>query len=444
MNDRKTKGEQSASPAARGREWSEAPRDSRTLEVVSDLVVPLLCVLVGLALGAAATVLLTRRGRTPEPARAGAAPQAAAGEEGLRPGALDVITALRSITIVLDSSDAVLRSSPSAPALGLVRGQSLVHDELRFLVREVRRDRVVREVELELPRGPLGTGRITLGVRAVALHGDLVLLLIEDRTHSRRVEETRRDFVVNVSHELKTPVGGLSLLAEAVEDAKDDPEAVARFAGRMQIETERLGRLVREIVELSRLQVADTLHEPVLVDVGSCVVEAFDHVQLVADDRDIALVHALPPVPPQVYGDPELITTAVRNLVANAVNYSDAGTRVVATVRTLEEVVEIAVSDQGRGIPQEEQGRIFERFYRVDTARSRATGGTGLGLAIVKHVCVNHGGEVSVWSEEGSGSTFTIRLPLAVPEREAPAEPGEDVRPEDLMTASPSTRKDRT
>ena len=143
-------------------------------------------------------------------------------------------------------------------------------------------------------------------------------------------------------------------------------------------------------------------------------------------------------------GDPELITTAVRNLVANAVNYSDAGTRVVATVRTLEEVVEIAVSDQGRGIPQEEQGRIFERFYRVDTARSRATGGTGLGLAIVKHVCVNHGGEVSVWSEEGSGSTFTIRLPLAVPEREAPAEPGEDVRPEDLMTASPSTRKDRT
>lgn len=416
-----------------------APRERRTLEVVSGLVVPLLCVLVGLALGAAVTMLLTRRARTSGPAPAVALPESA-GHQGLRPGALDVITALRSITIVLNPSDAVLRSSPSAPALGLVRGQSLVHDELRFLVREVRRDRVVREVELELPRGPLGTGRITLGVRAVALHGDLVLLLIEDRTHSRRVEETRRDFVVNVSHELKTPVGGLALLAEAVEDAKDDPEAVARFAGRMQVETERLGRLVREIVELSRLQVADTLHEPVLVDVNGCVVDAFDHVQLVAADRDISLVPSLPPDAPHVYGDPELITTAVRNLVANAVNYSEPGTRVVAAVRAFEEVVEIAVSDQGRGIPQEEQGRIFERFYRVDAARSRATGGTGLGLAIVKHVCVNHGGEVSVWSEEGSGSTFTIRLPLAVPERE---EPADDV-PEDLMTVSPSTRKDRT
>lgn len=372
---------------------------------MSDLVLALLWVLLGAAVGCGATVLALRSRRpvvTDEPA-----------SRGLRPGAEDVIQVLKSMTVVLDGSDRVLQATPSAHGLGLVRAQGVAHEQLRDLVREVRRDQEVREVELELPRSLMGPGRVLLVVRVAALPNDIVLMLIEDGSHMRRVEETRRDFVVNVSHELKTPVGGLRLLAEAVEDARDDPEGVRRFARRMQVEAERLSKLVQEIVELSRLQVADTLHEPALVDVNGCVADAIDYVRVLADDRAIDVRPALAQEAPQVYGDAELLTTAVRNLVSNAVNYSNARTRVAVTVRLRSEVVEIVVSDQGLGIPQAEQERIFERFYRVDAARSRATGGTGLGLAIVKHVCLNHGGEVNVWSEEGLGSTFTMRLPLA-------------------------------
>lgn len=370
-------------------------------------VVSVLCLVVGASAGWLAAMSLARRRRRSARAEIAGTPQR------LPEGAVDVIAVLRSVTIVLDPSDEVVRSAPSAAALGLVRGRSLAHEELRFLAREVRRDGVVREAELELPRGPLGEGRVSLSVRVAPLRADLVLLLIEDETHSRRVEETRRDFVVNVSHELKTPVGGLSLLAEAVEDARDDPEAVARFAGRMRGETQRLAQLVGEIVELSRLQVGDTLVEPELVDVNGCVAAALDHAGVMAEDREVELVAGPDPRQPQVYGDGELITTAVRNLITNAVNYSDRRTRVAATVRQVGDLVEIAVADQGSGIPEAEQSRIFERFYRVDAARSRATGGTGLGLAIVKHVSMNHGGDVTVWSEEGHGSTFTIRLPVA-------------------------------
>ncbi|WP_265443527.1 sensor histidine kinase [Flexivirga meconopsidis] len=336
--------------------------------------------------------------------------------------AVDVLDALRSVAMVIDASDKVVRSSASAQALGLVRDAELSHAQLRGLVRDVRRDADVREVELDVARGPLGQGRLTIGVRVAPLSQQHVLVLVEDRTHSRRVEETRRDFVVNVSHELKTPVSGLTLLAEAMDDARDDPDAVHRFAGRMHVETSRLARLVQEIIELSRLQVADTLDEPVLVDVRASVRDAVDHLQVVAADRDIEISTALgdQSQPAYVYGDGNLITTAVRNLVENALNYSDAGTRVGVTVQPGPDLITLVVKDQGRGIPPADLDRVFERFYRVDAARSRRTGGTGLGLAIVKHVCANHGGEVSVWSEEGQGSTFTIRLPAARP---APAAP---------------------
>jgi two-component system sensor histidine kinase SenX3 len=239
-----------------------------------------------------------------------------------------------------------------------------------------------------------------------------VLVLVDDRTMDRRVEETRRDFLVNVSHELKTPVGGLALLAEAVLEANDDPEAVARFARRMQVESTRLTHLVQDIVDLSRLQIADTLHEPHLVDVARVAAEAVEQSTVLAESRDVEIVVSLNKGA-EVFGDAELLTTAIRNLVANAINYSASGTRVAISVRSLERLVEIVVADQGRGIPESEQARIFERFYRVDAARSRETGGTGLGLAIVKHICANHGGEVTVWSEQGHGSTFTIRLPAA-------------------------------
>jgi two-component system sensor histidine kinase SenX3 len=325
----------------------------------------------------------------------------------LPPGVSAVLAVLRSGAIVLDAADAVVSTSPWAVAHGLVRDDNLVHDELRDLARQVRRDGDIQEVELDLPRGPLGRGRITVGVRVAPLGSAFILLLVDDRTTARRVEEVRRDFVVNVSHELKTPVGGLVLLADAVLEAKDDPKAVARFARRMQVESTRLTSLVQEIVDLSRLQIADTLHEPVLV----------------AESRAIEIVSSLSPGV-QVFGDAELLTTAIRNLVGNALHYSDPGTRVAVSVRSEEGLVEIAVSDQGHGIHKSEQARIFERFYRIDAARSRDTGGTGLGLAIVKHICANHGGEVTVWSEEGHGSTFTLRLPAApTSDDEAPVIP---------------------
>jgi two-component system sensor histidine kinase SenX3 len=293
------------------------------------------------------------------------------------------------------------------------------------LARQVRRDGVIREAELQLSRGPLGQGRSIMHARVAPLGSNHVLLLVEDHTQAARVEEVRRDFVANVSHELKTPVGGLGLLAEAILDAKDDPEAVERFAGRMQVESARLAQLVKEIVDLSRLQVADTLHEPRLVDVTAAVHEAIDYSRVGADAKQIEVVEACSP-DLKVFGDEDLLVTAVRNLIGNAVAYSDPGTRVAVGGRLAGSVVEITVSDQGYGIPESERARIFERFYRVDAARSRRTGGTGLGLAIVKHICANHGGDVTVWSEEGRGSTFTIRLPAAADSTVSPAGPDHD------------------
>ncbi|WP_404385090.1 two-component sensor histidine kinase [Knoellia locipacati] len=330
----------------------------------------------------------------------------------LPPGVTDVLAVLRSIAIVLDSSDAVVNSSPSAVSYGLVRHGELVHAELRQLARQVRRDGEIREVDLELSRGFGTTTNALMKARVAPLGAVHVLILAEDHTHARRVEEVRRDFVANVSHELKTPVGGIALLAEAVLDARDDPEAVSRFAARIQVESTRLTRLVKEIVDLSRLQVADTLHEPELVHIPDVVAEAVDRVRVAAEARDISL-ETVADERASVFGDAELLATAVANLVSNAVNYSEAGTRVAVAARRVGDTVEITVSDQGQGIPASEQSRIFERFYRVDAARSRATGGTGLGLAIVKHVSATHGGDVSVWSEEGHGSTFTMRLPSA-------------------------------
>jgi two-component system sensor histidine kinase SenX3 len=396
----------------------------------------------GLVLGAVslAAVLLSERSQRQVPQ--------APDSHALPAGVSAVLAVLHAGTIVLDSTDAVVSTSTSAVAHGLVRGEDLVHDELRQLARQVRRDGVIREVELDLPRGPLGRGRITVGARVAPLGSAYVLLLVEDRTTARRVEEVRRDFVVNVSHELKTPVGGLALLAEAVLEAADDPEAVTRFARRMQVESTRLTRLVQEIVDLSRLQIDGTLNEPELVDVAVAAAGAIEQSRLVADSRGVEIVSSLAQGV-RVFGDAGLLATAIRNLVGNAVNYSASGTRVAVSVRSEGQLVEIAVADQGQGIPECEQARIFERFYRIDTARSRGTGGTGLGLAIVKHICANHGGEVTVWSEQGQGSTFTMRLPAAPTSRtSADAEdtapgiqPGSTQVPQEIPTPGQRTRE---
>lgn len=345
----------------------------------------------------------------------------------LPPGVADVLAVLRSSAVVVDRDETVLKASPAAHAYGIVADRRVTHPELRHLARQVRRDGVIRESELELARGPLGRGTLVVRARVAPLGSELVLLLVEDHTESRRVEEVRRDFLENVSHELKTPVGGLSLLAEALLGASDDPEAVRRFASRMQVESRRLTRLVQEIVDLSRLQVADTLQAPQLVDVGAVVAEAVDRCRVRANAQQAGLTTeaTAEAADAQVYGDAGLLVTAVTNLVDNALAYSAPGSPVAVRTSVDDGLVSIAVSDHGVGISEAEQRRIFERFYRVDPARSRNTGGTGLGLAVVKHVCANHGGEVVVRSEPGVGSTFTVRLPLAGAEARtsAPAVP---------------------
>ena len=335
-------------------------------------------------------------------------------EPELPPGVGEVLAVLRSAAVVLDTADGVVKASPAAYAFGLVRGHDLVHAELREMAAEARRFGLVRERELELARGPLGRARLVVHARVAPLGPEHVLVLVEDRTEARRVEEIRRDFVANVSHELKTPIGALHLLAEAVHDAADDPDAVQHFSNRMQRESMRLSTLVQEIIDLSRLQVADVTHPPEPCDVDEIVADAVDRCRLAAQAKRIDVVVG-GDNGGIVFGDGDLLVTAVRNLIDNAIAYSPEMTRVGVAVTRADGLVEIAVSDQGIGIPAAEQARIFERFYRVDPARSRATGGTGLGLSIVKHVAANHGGEVTLWSAEGEGSTFTLRLPDAVP-----------------------------
>ncbi|MGW2722117.1 sensor histidine kinase [Streptomyces sp. NPDC001492] len=336
----------------------------------------------------------------------------------LPPGVDTVLSVLRSSAVVLDEADAVVKASSAAYALGLVRGGRLSVEPMLQMARDTRRDGEIRQVELDLPRRGTGRGGDALAVsaRVAPLGSRLVLLLVEDLTEARRIEAVRRDFVANVSHELKTPVGALSLLSEAVMDASDDPEAVERFAGRMQIEATRLTSLVQELIDLSRVQNDDPLEDAEPVRVDELVAEAIDRCRHQAGAKQITMA-AGGTADLYVWGNRGQLAAALGNLVENAVNYSPARTRVGIAARRVTapggDHIEVAVTDQGIGISDKDKERIFERFYRVDPARSRATGGTGLGLAIVKHVAASHGGEVTVWSSEGQGSTFTLRLPEA-------------------------------
>ena len=319
-----------------------------------------------------------------------------------------VLSVLRSSAVVVDDNDEVLKASAPAYALGLVRGSTLVSADLADVVRKVRRDGQIRETELLMARPGVPSRYVT--ARVAPLGSRLVLALVEDRTRERRVEEVRRDFVANVSHELKTPVGAIRLLSDAMQDAADDPEAVRRFADRMFTESERLGKLVQQIIELSRLQADDPLDAPVAVHLDDVIATAVDTSRMDAENKNIqVMVGGTSDL--QVFGNEQQVLAAVSNLVSNAVSYSEKDSTVLVTTRVDEGSVDISVVDQGIGIPAEELDRIFERFYRVDPARHRSTGGTGLGLSIVKHVAATHGGEVRVWSAEGQGSTFTLTLP---------------------------------
>jgi two-component system, OmpR family, sensor histidine kinase SenX3 len=338
-----------------------------------------------------------------------------------RPVSALVLEALGTGVVVVDRSERVLLANPVARRMGILLTDRLAFGELTELVRAATDRSVTVDSAVDLPLDRLGRGPIALAATAVPLPDPdergrvaAVALLLDDVTESRRLEAVRRDFVANVSHELKTPVGALTLLAEAVQDAADDPEAVQRFAARMQREGSRLGRLVRELIELSRLQGAEPLPGNDEVLVAEVLDEAQDSARLAAEQAEISVVSRCADGL-LVNGNETQLATAVANLLDNAIAYSPPGTRVALDARRVGDDVEISVSDQGIGIAEPDLTRVFERFYRVDPARSRATGGTGLGLAIVKHVATNHGGTVSVWSVEGAGSTFTMRLPLVHP-----------------------------
>ena len=379
----------------------------RTIEAVDSTTQALLFGLLGAVLGAG--VVLAWRFSERE-----LHDRAPVMDPAVPPGIGTVLSVLRSSALVVDENDDVLKASAAAYSFGLVRGNRVAVQELADLVRQVRRDGQIRETELVAP--PQRRGRPThVTARVAPLSSRLVLALVEDRTRERRVEAIRRDFVANVSHELKTPVGALNLLAEAVQEAADDPEAVSRFAGRMQTESARLTKLVQQIIELSRLQGDDPLDDPQPVDVDAVVASSIDQSTIDAQSKSISVIHdgerAL-----QILGNGDEVSLALGNLVANAVAYSPRGSRVVVSARAHDMTVDLSVTDQGIGIPASEIDRIFERFYRIDPARHRSTGGTGLGLSIVKHVAASHGGEVRVWSVEGEGSTFTLSLPRLAPD----------------------------
>ncbi|WP_163553056.1 sensor histidine kinase [Candidatus Frankia alpina] len=354
-----------------------------------------------------------------------------------------VISGLPTGLLVLDSTDRVVLVNTVARRMGVVDSDELAVAELAELVRATRGAGSDRERQIDLPpvpEPPLTRPRpdqegVAVRARARLLDSSgHVAVILDDITESRRVEAVRRDFVANISHELKTPVGALHVLAEAVAAASEDPVAVRRFASRMTHESARLARLVQEIIDLSRLQGAEPLPDLRPLATAGLLAEAVDRTRLVAQAQAISIA-VIGDGELRVRGDENQLVTAVANLLDNAISYSPHGTRVVLGVRRSGTTVEISVADEGIGIAEKDLERVFERFYRADPARSRATGGTGLGLAIVKHIATNHGGSVTVWSVEGTGSTFTLRLPLftgvlrsfTFGERRAPARTGPEI-----------------
>lgn len=330
-------------------------------------------------------------------------------ESGVAPSTLAVLHALPLEWLVVGQGFKIDAASEHASSLGIADAQRLTDRQLRAQVTRALREGGVCEAELDIGGASRGAPPRHARVRVSQLEAEQAVILIEDVTLPLRVDAMRRDFIVNVSHELKTPVGALLLLAEAVKSSSDDAESLHRFIDRMQMEAERLSRLINDLTDLSRLQASEPRLERRVVPVARLFAEAADSVRLLASNREVEI--AVGDVSDwSVTGDEDQLVTAMRNLLSNAITYSPPATRVTMSARLVDDYIDLMVSDQGIGIAAVEQSRIFERFYRVDPARSRATGGTGLGLAIVKHIATAHGGECFVWSKPGAGSTFTLRL----------------------------------
>ncbi len=354
--------------------------------------------------------------------------------------------------LVLTGQGLVRYLSPDVRDLGIVENDRLTDPGIEGVLRRVVADERVRELEIHVrqssPRSVDGGGEGQdqdvdgeyLRVRAGAVGPNLYAVFLSDITEQRRFASMRRDFVTNVSHELKTPAGAISLLAETISDASDDATAVRYFAQRIIKESQRLTQLVHRLIDLQRVQDPQVVRNPEVLDVVALARDAIGMNLTLAQTGGVDLLLDLEgrritdgdvvENGPSVRADRTALTTALKNLVENAIRYSPDRTAVNVDVRSRGERVLIRVIDRGEGIPKEALGRIFERFYRVDEARSRATGGSGLGLAIAKHGVEECGGTLSVWSHEGLGSTFTVSLPLVA---------GDDRQGADAVGGGPAT-----
>jgi two-component system sensor histidine kinase SenX3 len=325
--------------------------------------------------------------------------------------ASEILELLGSVGILLDQNNQVIRMNNRAEPFGLIARGALVQPELFDLVRRARSTRQVESFEGSINVG-MKKSQLEVLAKASLVAGDYVVLVLEDQTQKSRLDKTRRDFIENISHELKTPIGAIALLAEAIQGAEDDAETRNRFSGNLIKESNRLTHLVQDIIELSRVQSEEVLATAELIDLNHVITDAVDRNEQLARSRSIRVLFQDEPGP-EIYGNREMLTTAVKNLIENAINYSTSGSQVGIGTKSLGDVAEVSVTDSGAGISPENQARVFERFFRVDASRSRETGGTGLGLSIVKHVAKIHRGEVKLFSQPGVGSTFTLRIPLA-------------------------------
>ncbi|MEY4424836.1 MAG: hypothetical protein RJB56_463 [Actinomycetota bacterium] len=323
----------------------------------------------------------------------------------------DTLEVLSTPAILLDGVNTITSATETAVALGFKQDAVLTQPELLQIAKKTRKKGEASSGQLEISVGLTGE-KLYVNVRAGLLNDGKVLMAIEDLTESKRLDDTRRDFIANISHELKTPIGAISLLSEALMDSIEDPEVTKKFSTDLHREAGRLANLVQDIIELSRLQGTEIDRNGQIVDMASVVEEAVDRNQVLAAQRKVKVkVDTKPAI--EVIGDRELLVTAIKNLVENAILYSDEGSHVGIGLRQKHGIAAVAIADSGVGIAPEHQDRIFERFYRADPSRSRQTGGTGLGLAIVKHVALKHRGEVQLFSQPGVGSTFTFRVPVA-------------------------------
>lgn len=367
----------------------------------------LLALLVGVVIGGSVSAIIVTSMRARDRARAETSLEI---PEGVR----EVLHGMDDAAVVVDASSTVLAASAAAIPFHLAEGRLVPDEQLRSIARTARSGSAPETATMRLRRGkPPAEPRLVV-VRATRISPRLTLLVLRDITERERVEQMRRDFVANTSHELKTPVGAVSLLAEAIESAADDAPQVRIFAARLSAEAARLALLTSRIMNLSRLQASDELTEERDVSIDEVVAASLDAHAIQADSAGVEVVRGgkrgL-----YVRGDAQVLSEAVGNLIANAIAYSPQGSSVGVGVKLVDGVVEIAVTDRGIGIAEGEQDRVFERFYRADPARARRTGGSGLGLSIVKHAVQRHGGEVRLWSRPGRGSTFTIRLPASAP-----------------------------